>query len=1011
MTDPGYASAAAAVTVAAGHVTRHDWSLSPAAGASATAAGGANALTGPGGADSPSGGTSPGATAATSAAASSQASQTAAVPGLSAATDTVTLPTGDQLALTSAGTGRYSIATGRLAQRPNGGTPPITVTGNSGPGRSGTTYAVPADARKLIAAGQLDQGLFSVPWLAAHESHSGTGTVPVVIQYASPAALATLPGATRAAAPPGVADAVTYRVSLAHAAAFWAALTGTTATTPSWAAAAPQLAGGITRAWLAGDTPPAVTGQADPAQGSPPTYTVTETIEVPADAQVQISEACGEPLRDTLDFCLGGVPELLGVAGPAAGQQVSSVGISCAVTSAKLNACTAFALTYIVPAGIYSSSDSWADFTVDDQNQFADLTVPQLTVTGNTAFTLDLNDAQHVTVATPEPTDTVQASNGAVMDYRGLPGGSVDFSFILSAYGYHSYWAVPSSLVTIGTFHFSSALALGKPPVSMTVTGHQQLSLDPWYQSDTNYAWDPFDGAVRFSGRHTFQLANVGFGTAQDFARQNVRGKLVLMRPNSSGDNNPAHGCPYVEPYQVQLQNALQAGAAGVIFDPAGVNTSSTYTGIDCQIPMLTNFGPPYTTIDIPAVTIPAAEAAGLITLLHNGAVSITVSDSGPSPYFNYLKFDQEGYIPGSLHYTVTGQDLAAVSDHVDSPQPGAADPELAVWEPDETGVGGIEAPMPAPADRSDFIGPVSPGLVYYQDMGVSAPELYTGTDLFDGDVTRILDERGIRLSQEWNEQPLVPGPPVPPYENGQLLSIADIGSRFICSGCRQGNTFYPAAEEVSGAFPEAGNNSLVGTDPTTVELYSGGTQVTPTPVDGVIAAFTLPAARASYRLVMDTAQSPAGTNDVQTTWDFTSSAPATDRTPPGYDCLGTLLGSTGPCNAAPLVFLRYDAGLSLDNTVTPGEHQIQVTAYHQATGAPPVTSLRVWTSTDGGTTWQPARVTGGGEGDYTAAYSVPSSLPAGSGISLKVQAADAAGDDVTQVISNAYGVAAGRAR
>jgi hypothetical protein len=1013
VTDSGYASAAGAVTVAGGQVTRRDWSLSPQAGASAaTAAGRASAVTtaatGPGGADSPSGATSPGATAAAGGAAASQASGTVDVPGLHAATDTVTLPTGDQLTLTSAAAGRYSITTGRLAPRPNGPTPPITVTGSSGPNEAGTIYAVPADAEPLIAAGYLDRGLFSVTWLAAHEGPAGTGTLPVVVRYRSAAALASaaaLPGAARATAPPHVPDAVTYDVSLARAGAFWAALTGTTAAAPSWPAAAPGLADGITGAWLAGDPAPAGPGQADPAQGGQPTYTVTETIEAPDDAQVQVAASCDGPLRDTLSFCLGGAPELLGVAGPAVGQDIPSDGISCAVTSASLDACTSFAVTYTVPAGVYSSSDSWADFTLNDQDQLVDLTVPQFTVTGDSAFTVNLNDAQHVTVATPEPTDTAQASNGAVMDYRALPGGTMYYSFVLSTYGYHSYWAVPSSPVTLGTFHFSSAFALGRPAVTMTVAGHQQLTLDPWYQSDTNSAWDPFYGSVRFSGRHTFQLADVGFGSAQDFAGQNVRGKLVLMRPNASGGDDPSDGCPYVLPYSVQLENALQAGAAGVILDATGTNPGSTYSGIDCEIPLETNPGSPYPTVDIPAVSIPASEAAALRALLHSGTVSMTVNDAGPSPYWYYLKFDQEGYIPGSLHYTVAGQDLAAVSDRYHTAQPGAVYSSLVVWEPDETGVGGVVAPVPAPANRRDYIGPVSPGLIYDQQNGTYSPELYTGTAVYSGARGEVLDQRGLTLSQNWDELPLVPGAAIAPSEDGQQLPDLWPFSRMICSGCRVGNVFYPAAQDASGAFPES-YNGVEGTSTDGLHLYSGGSEVPPTPVDGV-AAFTLPAAGASYRLVMAGADDQGATDNMQTTWDFTSSAPAADQTPPGTDCFGTLFGSTAPCQAAPLVFLRYDAGLSLDDTVTPGEHQLRVTAYHQATDAPPVTSLRVWMSTDGGTTWQPARVTGGRDGDYTVAYSVPSSLPAGTGISLKAQATDAAGDDVTQVINNAYGVTA----
>jgi hypothetical protein len=98
--------------------------------------------------------------------------------------------------------------------------------------------------------------------------------------------------------------------------------------------------------------------------------------------------------------------------------------------------------------------------------------------------------------------------------------------------------------------------------------------------------------------------------------------------------------------------------------------------------------------------------------------------------------------------------------------------------------------------------------------------------------------------------------------------------------------------------------------------------------------------------------------------------------------------------------------GLSLGNTIAPGTRQLQVTGYHQDPSAPPVTSLQLWTSTDGGTSWQPAKVTSGGNGTFTVTYTVPASGTNGY-VSIKAQASDAAGNDITQEIDNAYAIAA----
>ena len=54
--------------------------------------------------------------------------------------------------------------------------------------------------------------------------------------------------------------------------------------------------------------------------------------------------------------------------------------------------------------------------------------------------------------------------------------------------------------------------------------------------------------------------------------------------------------------------------------------------------------------------------------------------------------------------------------------------------------------------------------------------------------------------------------------------------------------------------------------------------------------------------------------------------------------------------------------------------------------------------SFDGGTTWQPATVTGSGT-SYQASYTAP----AGSLVTLKVTATDAAGGQISETITSAY--------
>jgi hypothetical protein len=167
------------------------------------------------------------------------------------------------------------------------------------------------------------------------------------------------------------------------------------------------------------------------------------------------------------------------------------------------------------------------------------------------------------------------------------------------------------------------------------------------------------------------------------------------------------------------------------------------------------------------------------------------------------------------------------------------------------------------------------------------------------------------------------------------------------------------------------------------MRLYLGSKLIGSTP--NSFATFTVPPQPGTYRLTYSTSISqvlPVSTS-TSTTWTFRSGAP----------------DLAGQQTHIPLLLIRYHLPLNLLN------HPDGSTAILTATrvGGTPrakVTSLKLWTSLDGGATWQPAPVRALGGGQFAATLPHAS---AGQGVSLRVQASDAGGSKIDQTIITAY--------
>lgn len=176
---------------------------------------------------------------------------------------------------------------------------------------------------------------------------------------------------------------------------------------------------------------------------------------------------------------------------------------------------------------------------------------------------------------------------------------------------------------------------------------------------------------------------------------------------------------------------------------------------------------------------------------------------------------------------------------------------------------------------------------------------------------------------------------------------------------------------------------------------------------------------RLEHRLVIDPSPDEDGPEragrEVDTAWTF-QSRPSGAEVPFGYHCrvledLPLTPPFSSVCQFQPLIQLRYELGLDLQNRAPAGRaHVVSIGAgaHSQAPQRAPVTSMSVEYSTDDGATWQEARVVGQPVDDGTVqTFRVIVKHPrlehTDGYVSLRVTAEDADGNTVEQTAHRVY--------
>jgi hypothetical protein len=375
------------------------------------------------------------------------------------------------------------------------------------------------------------------------------------------------------------------------------------------------------------------------------------------------------------------------------------------------------------------------------------------------------------------------------------------------------------------------------------------------------------------------------------------------------------------------------------------------------------------------------------------------------TPYFYNLDFQGPAGIIPAQNYVVTPADLATVNE---------------VFYQDVTSVGGWDTfggfagqlagglfaqvlPFSLPSQQVQYFS-AGPGIAWQFDYMANENSFA----FCPCDAWRTLPAGG-QLTEDWNAYPLHPQPDV------QLLTGAlSADEPQYPSAFRVGNVLNlyetPFSDNYLGHIGVGFYGPFSGVMADSYDVYQNGKRIAHgNPADGIepVKVSSKPSA---IRFVLNAGTwgsqyplSPASS----TVWTWTTRADPAARVPHSWYCEYNLVNGNVElghrCAIQPLLTLDYQVqGLSLTGHTAPGPQAVDVSVSHvQLAAASAITGLSAAYSLNDGQSFQPATVTAAGGGQFSVGFSAP----AGTDVTLRVSATDAAGGSVTETIVRAYGV------
>lgn len=376
------------------------------------------------------------------------------------------------------------------------------------------------------------------------------------------------------------------------------------------------------------------------------------------------------------------------------------------------------------------------------------LSEPELVLGKDRTLTFDASTLRKVGAIAPQPT----VNDGVRIDqYRSYPDlhRFVD-SYQLEWWLYDSVWATPTKKVTQGSYTFAARWRQTQPAVTI---------------ASGNESWTPKVQSLSpklKAGTGAASLVYLGDGTATDFQRTSVRGKVAVVLRN---DRVPA---------TEQAKSAAKAGAKQLLIVNDG------YGPLDAWSDLPVEEAP-----TLPVAALPTDQGQRLVSQLRHGSRAVKLT-SHPYPQYLYdLVQHHDGAIPRDPSYRPATRDLAKLEvSYRDTSQGEAQDIRYDLSADLTWAVGSANSTLQAQGDHTVWVtaGPKVKWLAQAAGSGVSL--FGSSTAYAARSTTRETWFAGITRPRLLNDNAMS----TPPSRVGDIISV--FGMPAWGSGAHEGTLF-----------------------------------------------------------------------------------------------------------------------------------------------------------------------------------------------------------------------------